>query len=121
MAIDSSTSPLTAYAGISNNGIYKSTDGGVTWTSFSTGLPNVSTTNPAGLVVDPASPATVYLAFGSVIYKNDNSGTGWTDLGVTGLSGSPLRALAIDSNGLYLHTADSVAVFDFQIRSGCCS
>ncbi len=68
MVIDP-TSPSTLYAGVINatsgspNGIYKTTDGGTTWTLLTVGLPTGSTVGASlRLSLAPESPSTVYAA-----------------------------------------------------------
>lgn len=69
--------PRTIYAG-TNNGVYRSTDGGDNWTSASTGLPSLSSLTVNKLLVDPANPATLYAATNYGVFKSINGGTGWT-------------------------------------------
>jgi photosystem II stability/assembly factor-like uncharacterized protein len=47
LAIDRSTNPGILYAGTGENGVFASEDGGITWTSFSEGLGNLSITKLA--------------------------------------------------------------------------
>jgi hypothetical protein len=56
LAIDPST-PATLYAGRLNGGVFKSTDGGATWSASNTGLTNF---NVPSLAIDPLTPATLY-------------------------------------------------------------
>ncbi|GMV24317.1 MAG: hypothetical protein AMXMBFR58_03480 [Phycisphaerae bacterium] len=65
-------------------GVYRSTDGGVTWTLLGGGLPSVDATDVA---LDPSNPQTVYAAIGHIfgstsngIYKSTNGGGTWTKL-----------------------------------------
>jgi len=52
------TDPEVAYAAPETNGVYKTTDGGATWTRASQGLPGLIThgTYPWVLAIDPANP-----------------------------------------------------------------
>jgi photosystem II stability/assembly factor-like uncharacterized protein len=96
------TDPNTAYAAVNdfaNNGrpfaegtgIYKTTDGGTTWTSTTASL-NDSFDPYSDVVIDPNNPATVYMAIGDVfgnpygtggngVYKSTDAGATWTKLG----------------------------------------
>ncbi len=70
------------YIGGSSSGIYRSTDGGTTWTKLTTGLPSANV-GRIGLAIAPSAPATVYACVigsnGSLtgIYKTLNSGDQW--------------------------------------------
>jgi len=70
LAIDPST-PSTLYALMFNssrtdlpyNGVFKSTNGGASWTALNTGLPNVSYVS--ALAIDPHTPSTLYAGSGT--------------------------------------------------------
>ena len=51
---------LGFYAGSASNGVYRSTDGGETWTPLSSGLPNQSTMGRIALATAPSEPGTLY-------------------------------------------------------------
>ncbi len=68
---------LTIYAILSPGGIYKSLDGGASWSFAGTGIP--STAAIGGLAIDPAQTSTLYAAAGS-LYKSTDSGAHWTAL-----------------------------------------
>lgn len=75
------TSPTTLYAGTSNgSGIFKSSDGGVTWGLSSTGLPVSTNLYPSILKIaaDPLTPNTLYAGTdGSGIFKSIDGGAHW--------------------------------------------
>jgi hypothetical protein len=80
----------------STGSIYRSQDGGQSWTAINSGLPANFYANI--LVADPATPARVYAAksfFGGGIYRSDDFGNSWTAIG-TGLPDQVLLVLAID-------------------------
>jgi hypothetical protein len=105
------TDPNIAYAavgnvganasGIGGTGLYKTTNGGATWTnttaSISTGI------SYSDVKIDPSNPSTVYMAIGtyftaaaSGVYKSTNAGATWTRLsGGLPASGNGRIALAI--------------------------
>ena len=65
-------------------GIFRSEDGGTTWTQLLNGLPNDAASDVA---IDPSDPTTVYAAIGNVfgaahngIYKSVDGGASWTKL-----------------------------------------
>ena len=76
-----------------NVGILKTTSSGSTWTSSNGDLSNLNITT---LVVDPATPATLYLGtISSGVFKSTDSGGSWAFSGA-GLSNLKITALAID-------------------------
>jgi hypothetical protein len=66
LAIDPRT-PSTLDAGTQGAGVFKSTDGGVTWSAANSGLPANAIVQ--ALAIDPSTPTTLY------------AGTGWNDVG----------------------------------------
>jgi len=60
------------------NGVYKSTDGGATWTAANRGMIDYSIT---ALAIDPADPQTVYAGtFDGELFKSIDGGETWSDL-----------------------------------------
>ena len=92
-------------------GVFKSTNGGRTWSAMNNGLPAGSVGH---LVMDPSTPATLYATAGSFInsvYKTTDGGATW-NLRSNGLISSGINSLVIDPatpNTLYV-------AFE-----GCCS
>ena len=74
--------PWTTYDASEDGGIYKTKDGGDTWTKLGGGLPE-GLTGRIGVSVSPADPTRVY-AFVSAfdpdggLYRSDDSGKSWT-------------------------------------------
>jgi photosystem II stability/assembly factor-like uncharacterized protein len=107
-----------AYNPTTPNGVFRSTDGGVTWTLRSNGLPRYtgsidSAYGVLALVMDPNNRNILYAAAnandnGSVpgnVYKSIDAGANWTVAGV-GLAGQDIRALLIDpTNSLRIFAA----------------
>ncbi|MCP9495272.1 MAG: SBBP repeat-containing protein [Pyrinomonadaceae bacterium MAG19_C2-C3] len=94
--------PATIYVGVQGffGGIYKSTDGGSTWSVSNTGLSqNVSGTNFTltvnALAINPMTPSTLYAGTSSGVYKSTDSGSTWSASN-TGLSNTVVNALVID-------------------------
>jgi photosystem II stability/assembly factor-like uncharacterized protein len=89
--------------------VYKSSNGGGSWTLSSTGIPEDE--NRIGAVaVDPFTPATVYAATTFGVYKSTNGGGSWA-LSNTGLSGDVYH-LAIDpANPATLYAATAGRVY----------
>ncbi len=68
----------TIYAGAGSDGIFKSVDGGVSWSAINGGIP--ADTPISKLVMDPANRQTLYAqnsAYGGV-YKSTNGGASWS-------------------------------------------
>jgi uncharacterized protein (TIGR03437 family) len=97
LAIDP-TDPARIYAATGGSGVYKSVDGGATWSSARSGLPAVSIVS--SLVIDPATPTTIYAGLQSVngsngVYKSTNGGEDWS-LIIGGMPVWPVLSLALD-------------------------
>jgi photosystem II stability/assembly factor-like uncharacterized protein len=77
--------PTTFYAG-THGGLFKSSNGGETWTPINTGLIETSI---SGLVADPMMPATLFATLGSglvqILFKSTDSGKSWHRLDAAGL------------------------------------
>ena len=129
LAIDP-TAPSTLYAGriidqvngvITNGGAYRSTNGGATWTSASTGL----STNPLSvraLAIDPAAPSTLYAAVdgflgaeGGVVFRSTNSGASWNPID-TGLPNGG-KALAVGILAFAPSTPPAIYALSFGVFS----
>ena len=122
--------PTTLYIGTGGAGVFKSTDGGVTWQPVSSRLPRIATTvtsatghvtritttvGVTALALDPAHPTTLYAATGgSGIFRSTDAGRSWHAINA-GLSVFDVRSLGIDATGrrLYAGTAlGGVAALD---------
>ena len=84
---------LWGYSG--DRGLFKTSDGGKTWTKLASGLPNDGKTGAIDLVMDPGDPNTLYVAFyqrlrkpyrfdsggpNGGIFKTTDGGASWTKL-----------------------------------------
>ena len=69
----------TLYAVIGNQGVLKSTDGGVTWTAANAGLEG----GVRALAIDPLTPAILYAAATSGVFKSIDGGASWNPTGLT--------------------------------------
>jgi photosystem II stability/assembly factor-like uncharacterized protein len=91
VAVDPASSS-TVWAGAQFSGIWKSLDGGATWTRSSAGYTGDIT---AFLIVDPVRPGTLYAASNVGVFKSANSGASWSPVN-SGLPGLAVSALAMD-------------------------
>ncbi|HEX2094648.1 MAG TPA: hypothetical protein VHG28_19745 [Longimicrobiaceae bacterium] len=73
--------PWTVISGAREGGIYRSTDGGETWTKLGGGLPT-GLFGKSNVAVSPADPRRVYVlieaAPGGGLYRSDDAGDSWT-------------------------------------------
>jgi hypothetical protein len=99
LAVDP-TNPGIVYAASDAGGLFKTVDGGRSWSHSDAGLLG----HAIRVVIDPTAPATVYAAtgfnsLGGGIFKSTDGGAAWTSAsdGIDGLRLEFLRDLAIDS------------------------
>jgi hypothetical protein len=106
----SPTDPNTVYvaisgAGVNGNGaavtgVYKSTDGGTTWTNTTTAIPSVTAaTSFSDVVIDPANASNVFIAIGDAGGSAANNVYKSTDAGGTYAAAGNFKTLA-NANGL---------------------
>src|SRR5215472_1512920 len=80
LAIDP-TAPIILYAATSNGGVFKTTNGGSSWSSVNVGLTN---TNVSVVAIDPRTPTTLYAGTsGSGVFKTTDGGNRWSNIGLT--------------------------------------
>ena len=91
--------------------VYRSSDGGTTFTNISAGLPN---RYPRDITINPNNSEEVYLTYSGFgtghIFKSINAGVSWIDISTT-LPNLPFHCLAIDP----LHTDTIIAGCDFGV------
>jgi photosystem II stability/assembly factor-like uncharacterized protein len=83
------------WAPIGERGLYKTLDGGTTWTKLAGGLPNDPATGAIDMAMDPSNPEILYVTFwqrvrypwalksggpNSGLFKSTNGGRTWTKL-----------------------------------------
>ncbi len=93
--------PRTAYATFSgfsgfvvgdNKGhVFKTTNGGASWTDISGGLPNIPVND---LEIDTSLPNTLYIATDIGVFVTNNGGASWSTLG-TGLPNVAVLSLTV--------------------------
>lgn len=90
----------TLYAGLAGAGIYKSTNGGTSWTAATTQPTN---TRIKAVVIDKNDTATLYAAtYGNGVFKSINSGVDWAACANTNLTNPNILSLTIDAGGRLL-------------------
>jgi hypothetical protein len=98
-------------------GLYKTTDGGVTWTNTTAAITTSAAFSDA--VLDPSSPSTVYAAVGAFygdaangIYKSTDGGGSWTLLTgfPNGISDGRISLAISPSNPLVLYAVNGALV-----------
>jgi photosystem II stability/assembly factor-like uncharacterized protein len=99
--------PWTIISGAREGGIYKSTDGGDTWTKLASGLPN-DLFGRSNVAISAASPNRIFALIeakpGSGLYRSDNGGSTWT---LVNSSGSLItRPFYYDTLGIDPNNAD---------------
>lgn len=106
-AIDSSISPSTLYAG-TNHGVFKSTDGGVSWSPFSDG-PMGGTVPSLAVDTTTGPPATLYAGVAGGVFKSVG-GSSWSVFS-SGLQGLAVDSVAIDARTATVYAGTSSGVF----------
>lgn len=104
LAIDPLTPTIVYVASSTPPRVHKTLNGGQTWALVSSGLPTGSSLLPNGLVVDPATPTTLYLGLSPSgtstnpdVYKSTDGGATWSAR-ANGLPTTGVPSLAIDSS-----------------------
>jgi hypothetical protein len=102
LALDASGSSDVLYAASYRDGLYKSTDGGVSW-SQDTSLAGINLT---AVVLDPTNPSTLYLGWRALtqnwsdtaggVKVSTDAGASWKDLSIP--TSIPVRDLVVDPN-----------------------
>lgn len=69
---------------LKNTGIYKTTNGGTSWTTVTNGVP-VASANPEYICIDPNDPNDAWVVLsgyssGNKVYRTTNGGTSWTNI-----------------------------------------
>lgn len=101
------------YVGTDIGSLNKTTNGGTTWNTITTGLPNRFITR---IVVNPANADIVYVTFSGFgtghVWKSVNGGATWTDISAN-LPDAPINAILLDptapATGLFV--ASDLGVF----------
>lgn len=103
--------PATVYAATNWSGVFKSTDGGQSWTAINSGLANSMV---YALAISPSDNAVIYAGTRDGVFKTVDGGRHWTDASYglpKGLGGTLIEMLAIDPTNpkiVYAGTFDKV-------------
>lgn len=118
----------TIYAVVASTRLFKTADGGATWTRLGLGQAGGVQPSIADLLIDPARPSTLWLAMGvgPSVLRSDDGGETWQPPGYPNDDPSlpPIRALALDPRApgalwgaawnAVLHSADGGATWESQ-------
>ena len=114
MAVDP-TNAQVVYAGLINGGLFKTTNGGTSWSLLT--LPS-SGFVVFSIVFDPVTPSTVYVGTGNGVFKSIDSGGNWTSLNNFNVGTVNVRALAIDPTNTSIIYAGTFASGFFKTTDG---
>ncbi|MGI8919430.1 MAG: Calx-beta domain-containing protein [Pyrinomonadaceae bacterium] len=94
--------------------IFKSTDGGGSWSIASAGLPS---SEISSLAIDPHHANNLYAGtFSDGVFRSTDGGASWNPLN-QGLTSLMIYALAMDTSGNFLHAGTQAGVFDIQFTA----
>lgn len=112
LAVDA-VNPSLAFAGIRGAGLFKTTDGGDSWTSASGDLP---TPDVFALALSPSDPNVLYAGTRtSGVFKSVNGGVNWTQSLSGTLGGGPPTKLILS---VVIHPRTNSIVYAADQRSG---
>jgi photosystem II stability/assembly factor-like uncharacterized protein len=93
-------------------GVFRSRDGGATFTAINTGLASLRTSRGNGVLIDPRNPDVLYVGTESAgVFKSTDGGDSWRPVS-QGLDNLTVLALAIDpQNPSVLYAGGGSGVF----------
>ncbi len=106
LAIDPTT-PATLYSGTAGGGVFKSLDGGGSWSPMNSGLVGADVSI---LTVNPVTSSTLYAGTSAGVFKSVDGGGSWSGAGA-GLPDSSIRTMILEPAApsiLYLGTSAGV-------------
>jgi photosystem II stability/assembly factor-like uncharacterized protein len=83
---------MNLLAATADMGVFRSMDGGATWSASSTGL---TTMNTIAIAVAPSQTTTLYLATDAGVFQTLDGGNTWAAYSA-GLAGADIDAIAVD-------------------------
>ncbi|HEY4118141.1 MAG TPA: MYXO-CTERM sorting domain-containing protein [Byssovorax sp.] len=97
------TNPQVLYVGYSAGGVWKSTDGGATWSALGDQQASLAI---GSIAVDPTNPQTIYAGtgedalfagfYGAGLLRSDDGGGSWTTVGASTFTGVTIPRLLVD-------------------------
>ncbi|MFA7274546.1 MAG: PKD domain-containing protein [Crocinitomicaceae bacterium] len=102
------TNNNTIYGSYVYGDYYKSTNGGSSWTTITTGLPGGSWLCP--YKQDPVAVATLYAAGRADLYKSTNGGTSWSAVGTPSGTNNVLEFVVSPSNNQIIYAVKQNAI-----------
>jgi photosystem II stability/assembly factor-like uncharacterized protein len=87
------SAPITNQQPLDASGVFRSSDGGVTWIRSVEGLPDPQIPDILSLIVGGETPGTVFAGTGTGVFKSRNQGVSWSQ---SGLAGSEVNVLRFD-------------------------
>jgi photosystem II stability/assembly factor-like uncharacterized protein len=102
--------PTTLYIGTFGHGVFKSTDGGLTWSAASAGLTFDHMLTIRVLAIDPETPTTLYAGTYGGIYKSLDGGDNWSAL-TDGLPTTSYSVSSISVSSLVIDPANSSTLY----------
>jgi photosystem II stability/assembly factor-like uncharacterized protein len=110
--------PEILHAALSDGNVIKSINGGDTWQlNFTPSQREGYDKN--NLVIDPTNPDTLYVGYGSGVYRSTDGGASWGEFNDGLLPGIRIQTLAIDPFGTSLHVGTNIGVFDYHFPAPC--
>jgi photosystem II stability/assembly factor-like uncharacterized protein len=100
--------------------VFRTTDGGVTWTTYPPATTDGSTFDfwyGESLVADPRNARTLYARTGSGVFRTIDGGETWHSL-TRGLPSAYLWSLAIDADARFLHVGTAEGAWDLPLGTG---
>jgi hypothetical protein len=114
LAIDPTSGP-TVYVGTEGGGVFKTTNGGASWSAVSNGL---TSTDVHSLVIDPSRSQTIYAGtWGGGVFKTTNGGASWSAAN-SGMTGTNVMCLAIDPTSSQIVYAGTLFGGVFKTTTG---
>jgi hypothetical protein len=92
------TTPTTLYIATADLGVFKSVDGGVTWTAASKGI---AASNVSALAIDPVQTQTLYAGASTAVYKSVDGANTWTAIDSPSASLIQILVDAQSPNNIY--------------------